>query len=787
MELEVTPKGEQSSESIFNKYIDEIIYFFEVTDYDIVIFEDLDRLKNYSSLFIKLREVNTLLNNSKIIKKDKITFIYAVKDDVFNNDKERTKFFEFIIPIMPVINSNNSKDKLLELLEGMPYKDELSDLKFLNNISLYIDDMRLLNSIVNELNIYYEQLKQIKIEFDIEKLFSLIVYKNLFSEDFSNLQNNRGILYKIFNNKEKNLENILSNLNREEESLKSEIENLQYKYNVRSIEDLKRIIWTYIKQAYSNYSSFYINNKRYNTIGEFLNDNNLNTTESLKNISVSPDNYTVKNIKEIINNLDEKIEYTKKELEKILEEKYKELSIVEKKILEIKNKKVSEIINIYGVKNYYNIPENMSILTYLLRNEYIDETYREYINYFYPKTLKIEDKNFILNFNNAKVTDQNYKLHNIENIIQYFSEEDFLKKEILNFDLFEYMLERGAFYNLQLENIFKQLNDNAHNYGLVFLREYIIARKVNKYFFEYLIKYCSKMWYELSQSLEEEYNKTLLLGILRFVDLDDIKEKLSSDQNFINAVNECNYFCGIFNEDDSERAKSILQILNIKLINIGNNSINSSVFDIVYKENRYEINVENIELILNKKMNKSIDDIQTKNYTCISEYKELHEYVSSNIETYINNVFLKYENNTMEDIVAINELMANEKLDIQAKRKIIIKEQEINDLELVDDIIINDDSEVILWGIYLEENKVIPNFSNIIKYYNKYGLDDKLVVFMNNNAEILEKKDTSDLSEKFIKNVIRNYKINDKNFELIVTSGSNTYRFNEFEFSNITE
>ena len=85
MELEITPKDKQTKESIFNKYIDEIIYFFEITDYDIVIFEDLDRIKNYAGLFIKLRELNTLLNNSKIIKKDKITFIYAVKDDVFSD------------------------------------------------------------------------------------------------------------------------------------------------------------------------------------------------------------------------------------------------------------------------------------------------------------------------------------------------------------------------------------------------------------------------------------------------------------------------------------------------------------------------------------------------------------------------------------------------------------------------------------------------------------------------------------------------------------------------------
>ena len=284
IELEITPKDKQTKESIFNKYIDEIIYFFEVTKYDIVIFEDLDRLKNYSGLFVKLREMNTLLNNSKIIKKDKITFIYAVKDDVFPNDKERTKFFEFIIPVIPVINSNNSKDKLLEVIKEMPYKEKLSNSMFLDNITLYIDDMRLLNSVVNEFNIYSQQ---INVKYDVKKLFSIILYKNLFPEDFSKLQNNEGILYKILNNKDENLKNILSDLQNKYNLLQTEIEKLNNEYNVKNIDDFKRIVWTYITQRYSGYSNYYINNARHPSIDSFLEDTSINTTEKLKNITKS--------------------------------------------------------------------------------------------------------------------------------------------------------------------------------------------------------------------------------------------------------------------------------------------------------------------------------------------------------------------------------------------------------------------------------------------------------------------------------------------------------------------
>lgn len=38
--------GTNESNSVFNRYIDEIIYFFKKTEYKYIIFEDLDRFEN---------------------------------------------------------------------------------------------------------------------------------------------------------------------------------------------------------------------------------------------------------------------------------------------------------------------------------------------------------------------------------------------------------------------------------------------------------------------------------------------------------------------------------------------------------------------------------------------------------------------------------------------------------------------------------------------------------------------------------------------------------------------
>lgn len=787
IELEVTPKDKQTKESIFNKYIDEIIYFFEVTKYDIVIFEDLDRLKNYSGLFVKLREMNTLLNNSKIIKKDKITFIYAVKDDVFPDDKERTKFFEFIIPVIPIINSNNSKDKLVEIIKDMPYKEKLSDSRFLNNITLYIDDMRLLNSIINEFNIYSQQ---INVEYDVKKLFSIILYKNLFPEDFSNLQNNNGILYEILNNKEKNLQNILSDLQNKYNLLQSEIEKLNNEHNVKNVDDFKRIVWTYITQRYSGYSNFYINNVRYSSIDAFLEDTSINTTEKLKNISVGLNSTNKQYIANIIPDIDEKIEYTTDELQKIINQKTEELNMLDNKILRIKNNKVSEIINEYGIKKYYNLPDKMVVLTYLLKNGYIDESYREYINYFYPTTLKIEDKNFILNVNNQILTSYNYKLYNEKNIIEYFEDENFSKHEILNFDLLDYMLRNASKYDLKLRNVFKQLNNN--DYGIEFIKEYIVTKKMNIAFITYFVKYCSEMLDELNQHLSNTYKDKLLNRILIYADINDIENCLGNNQNFIDEVNNCKCFCRIFKNKKIGKARKILDKLNIKLLYIDEKEIKSELFDIVYKKSCYAINKKNIELLLNKKFGEKVEDIQKQNYTIISKYEELHKYINSNISVYINNIFFQYDKNIMEDLQSINELLNDEMIDIETKRKIIEKELNLNDIELINEKKFSNegsDDEVTLWGLYLEENKVIPSLSNIIKYYNKYDLDDKLVSYINKNSELLESDITLDINlhNNFIESIIKNDKINDESFEGIVNAISVKYEFNEFDFSVVNK
>ena len=192
-------KDNNLSESVFNKNLDEIMYFFEATGYRIVFFEDLDRLDD-RKIFVHLRELNNLLNNDDTIKEKPIVFIYAVKDDIFTKD-DRTKFFDFIIPVIPVINSTNSGEILLKRLQESEKNGIQHNISsdFIFDVSPYISDMRVLQNIYNEFVIYKNLLSVHQaLALRDEQMMAMIIFKNLYPKDFADIQNETGIIKKAF-------------------------------------------------------------------------------------------------------------------------------------------------------------------------------------------------------------------------------------------------------------------------------------------------------------------------------------------------------------------------------------------------------------------------------------------------------------------------------------------------------------------------------------------------------------------------------------------------------------
>lgn len=192
-----------SSVSYFDNFLSDVIYLFDESDADFVIFEDLDRFNDHS-IFEKLREINLMVNqrrnSAKRKKIKKIMFFYVISDEVFSEKKdvsatEKTKFFDVIIPIIPIVNNTNSFDYLKSrLLDDLAITDKNDFETFLYQVSIFIDDLRVLKNIVNEFKIYKEIHKN-NIKIDYKQLLALIIYKTLNASDFNDLVKSKGELY----------------------------------------------------------------------------------------------------------------------------------------------------------------------------------------------------------------------------------------------------------------------------------------------------------------------------------------------------------------------------------------------------------------------------------------------------------------------------------------------------------------------------------------------------------------------------------------------------------------
>ncbi|OOG77333.1 P-loop NTPase fold protein, partial [Flavobacterium sp. A45] len=282
----------------FENEIDEILYFFDKNKTDVVFIEDLDRFDN-TEIYIKLREINCLINNYQPIKKrGKVTFVYAVRDNMFD-ETERTKFFDIILPVIPVINYTNSSDKFLGALalnlnqiSDLEEKSKFKD--FIEVVSRYINDMRTIISICNEFKIYEKILGGSGI--DKIKLLSMMIYKNIEPSDFDCLDKNKGYVYQLFKNKKDLIDTEIEKIDVEIRLIDEEKIEQSRKESFENIDELRKFyLYTFINLV----------NKKHNQIvkkikvgvetldeTELIKDDNFNKFIIDSNISFSHSDYS---------------------------------------------------------------------------------------------------------------------------------------------------------------------------------------------------------------------------------------------------------------------------------------------------------------------------------------------------------------------------------------------------------------------------------------------------------------------------------------------------------------
>jgi len=718
------------NKSILNHHIDEILYFFEVTRYTIVIIEDLDRFEQ-TEIFTKLRELNLLINRSKKIKQD-IVFVYAVRDEMFRGEKERTKFFDFIIPIIPVINSSNSGEKLLSIVEqfSYPLSKELID-----DVSLFIDDMRLLYNITNEYHLYSKKLTP---KYP-DKLFAMMVYKNLYPDDFVDLSNGKGELYRFFEEKNKLIENRIDELNLKITGCKNEIIILEGLQITNSTELRKLYLLEYISKL-GDVASFKINDTVYtlSQIDKIVQNENIFAEFIQNQVKFRDSSYST--YRDISNKFDaiEKIVDTKytyserlKQIEDFLNNKTeilrKQISELEREKGIIKHLSLQSLLNQQSISIKLQNHKQQQLVGILLREGYIDKDYQDCISIFYEGSITKEDREFLLNVKAQLPTDFTYKLKNIDNLIKKIGLIDFEKSYILNYDLVDHLF--GSVLYSQQRKALLNLLTNPIDSTFSFVNGFLDVSVNTNSFIKDLANNWHNWWnYLRTQSnLPKERIYEFLVLILEHADNKAI-ERISKDSDLTKFLeDESNFFSLI---DNQKKLEEIVSMLKIKFKQLDFEHTNSTALAFIHEGDHYELNEYMIKGIMRTLGHFDENTFSHQNYYAIqnSNCEALQNYVNSYINNYLNRIYLALPDNKEEDKESLVDLINHE--DLTPKNKTALVKFTNTKIQLLESI-----DELTDQALLLSQSKVFPRWDNIIVYYHSIEdvFDENLIVFLNNS------------------------------------------------------
>ncbi|MFI3320122.1 MAG: hypothetical protein SNH01_04710 [Rikenellaceae bacterium] len=733
------------SKSILNKHIDEIIYFFEETMYDVVIIEDLDRFGK-SDIFTKLREINQLINSSRRIKQD-VVFIYAIKDDMFL-DKERVKFFDFMIPIVPIINFSTSGEILRkkEIIKTAEISEDLID-----NLSIFIDDMRLLNNILNEFIIYD---KIANAELYRNNLLAIVIYKNLYPSDFANLGYNNGYIYGVISQKAKYIADAKDKIDADITRLKVTIQESEE----QMFDSLTELRILYIVKAIESNTSFvtFIVNKRDVKLYDIANNDDLFKLfeTSQLNHRYKYDSYNVRtgvfkvDFKAIGRLVNPRITYSDREKrirnKPNLNDLKKQVEDLTNDKNEVQKRSLRELISSDKIILNGENEKQKQLISILLQNGYIDENYLDYISVFHEGALTKADYTFLVNVKMETATDYNYIISKPSELLRKINIYAFENKYVFNQILIDELLVNDE-YEDKREVLFAQLKKENEDTIDFIKHMYDNTTHLNKFMAE-LCGHWHSIWRHISNSeiFTDDQRFSYLESIIKYADLSDIIRIFEKQDP---AISYCSWFLNI--EASQAKIEKIIVALDVRFTNLSVDS-NKDLLSFIRKSKHYAISIDMLRLMMSDLEGYDEHKFNTQNYTHIYELNnsDIIEYIEDSINFYTESMYLELEHNTSEAQRSIITLLNNEHIDYESKLLIIDKTQTIIDeISDVDDIDICD--------LLYDYSKIVATWDNILDVFNRNEstLTKSVIDFMNisRNAEILSsQRMTTDKDENDI-------------------------------------
>lgn len=718
--LKINYKGTESeimeddSKDLLDIEARELVYLILASKVKTVIFEDLDRF-NDISIFIRLREINNLINSKS---KDPVRFIYVIRDDLFKS-KDRTKFFDFIIPIIPAVTSHNSKGKIEELFSDI--KDEHLKIspQVLQQISIYIDDMRLMYSIRNEYEIYS---KSIDSDVYSDQLFALIVLKNVFPKEYEELERDRGYFYKIFNKRNDLITEYRKSLNskiKEKEKLVNQIVttlsdllaiNIPDGYRFNDESSKGKIMYDWYKSPETKKYIYTNMIGGYYTLEEFINllsEKDPDLKKRLQQI-----NYNDPILK--IESLEKEIEDLNKKIEK------KQITRTSDLLLELNDE---ELIKFFEEDNSVNEKITKShyfnLVRHLFLSGLIDENYRMYNSYFYEGQLSKEDNKFINRVLSRNYIENNHPLDNPDVVMDYLSDEDYLKKDIVNYSLISSLIEKEKSKNLNsvLKVIVNNNDDNAINH--IDNYDYI---KLNNLIRLIIDRGFEKFEYIFNSSIVPENLKLKMAGLACEYEKTNPNDKFLEFISIHSEILELDFF------GDKSLIINGLDRLKVKFNDVSNLALEEYVVKKIIENKLFVMNFKNSFNLIANISDESVKIEKFLKYLSEEQFSELKKYVYENkndvIKEYIEELDREetYSESGEEQFIDIlnSDLTTENKLELIKKEETVITD--LSNIEY-DDIL----TELFSY------NLVLYSKENIDYYYSKIGKITPIIDYININ------------------------------------------------------
>lgn len=491
--------------SVFNRYLDEIVYIIQSNKYDYILFEDLDRLDNSNRLFLKIRELNMLINESETFKSQKrvVRFIYAIRDDVFTREL-RTKCFDYIVAVVPVVDHYNVTDYLIKQYKSKGLFKTV-ETPVLEQLLSRVSGLRELKNIVNEYTLFQKSLKT-HLSGDDEnyeqKLLAVIVYKNLYPQDFAKAYLKQGLFYAVFKNKllfsEDETKELREKANASIQSMneaREKIINIRKQYLEKLNDQVE--VTALIKNGYDytlgqvasrdNLFELFIKDEfdRY-TYTDHNHEETDSTTYNFEFDKIEKKVTEDMGYYEAIDEHSQSYNRSNDERQKL----EKDIKVIENTALrevvrKIGGEKARAVFNKIYVKEYpskENEPqavnnEMVDTLLTMIYGGYITEDYYLYISKFYEGSTSESDYQFTNAVLQGTERPYDQKINNVKSVIRKFRIEDFKNNSILNYDILNYLLDNKE------EHFLTSFIETARKNPEFILSYFQMSVKVNDQFF----------------------------------------------------------------------------------------------------------------------------------------------------------------------------------------------------------------------------------------------------------------------------------------------------------------